>query len=280
MNDHVPPLAERLLNLKSSAILNRESTDPNFTSFLDSLAHTVGSVTIFPDGDVKVTGTHRTKKYKRSHRSDRLSEIERQEIAAKRAGTMVRDICKYFNFVYLWTLNYRGPVTERAKVYKDFVRFLRVVRCLYPDFVTVAVMEYHTGGGANDGGIHMHFALNEFYDVKFLRKCWWSIVGERMGNVDVQSKLSKDSPRNVGGYLAKYVTKDFSSSPRAFGEHRYFRSESLNVLRKKFYLVAGRFVEHREHLKELLRVYVGHDNIAEWVSDDGWRFCFKAFNTG
>jgi hypothetical protein len=237
------------------------------------------SITRFPDGDVKVSGCHRPKPSAVPKPPVKTWEIERQFKAAKRAASMVRDIVKWYQLSYLWTLTYRGPEPDRSKVQKNFDRFCRLVREKLPSFNCLAVYEYHLGGKANHGGIHLHLACGEFYPVEVLRAAWWRIVGDGQGNVQIKHRGFKDSFKRVGNYLAKYIAKQFDSSPRAFGQHRYLRSRVLTVPREKLVFFKGHFREHRyEAMVRCVFESLRGSSIQEWISDDGWQFVYKSYS--
>lgn len=245
---------------------------------LADLPRSYVTVTRFPDGDVKVSGCHKPSPARQPKPNPKASEIEKQYIAAKRAATVVRDLAKFFQLSYLLTLTYRGPVVDRKKVCKDFKRFLRLVRVSLPDFDCLAVLEFHKGGGANDGGIHLHLATDRFHPVQVLRAAWWEIVGDGQGNIQIEHRSFKDSFRKVGAYLAKYIAKDFDSLPRAFGEHRYLRSKAFKMVREKFVFFKGPFRSHFLAARALAIFHSTGSFISEWVSEDGWQFVFKSYS--
>jgi hypothetical protein len=244
---------------------------------LEERARTYVSVTRFPDGDVKVSGSHWPGPSRQQKTRERRSEIERQAEAAKRAATAVRDLCKYFQLGYLMTLTYRGPVFDRRRVQRDFKKFLRLTRLKLPDFFCIAVLEFHRGGGANDGGIHLHLALDRFQPVQVLRAAWWAVVGDRLGNVQVEHRIYRDSAKRVGAYVAKYVSSDFDSLPREKGQHRYLRSRVCRIPREKLVYFSGQFREHLAAARALLIFNSNGSYFSEWQSEDGWQFVFKSY---
>jgi len=246
---------------------------------LEDRSRTYVSVTRFPDGDVKVSGCHRPSPGVQRRARPKPSRLEVQEKAAKRATTKVRDLVKFNQFGYLHTLTYRGPVRSRAKVSSDMKRWSRLVRKSLPDFRCVGVLEYHRGGGANDGGIHVHYATGQFYPVDLLRAAWWRVVGERQGNIQIERRIFRSSPSDVGRYLAKYVSKDFDDQPREFGQHRYFRSAGVSVVREKLVFFKGFYKQHLATARALfiLNCKRGETFRSEWFSDDGWQFVFRSY---
>jgi len=243
---------------------------------LEDRPRTYATITRFPDGDVKVSGCHRPPPSSRAKPKTKTSEIERQLIAARRATTHVLDYAKYYALSYLHTLTYRGPVTDRMKVQKDLKRWLRLIRETLPEFFCLAVFELHKGGGANDGGIHVHLATDRFYPVSVLRAAWWRVVGEAQGNIQIEHRAFADSARRVGAYLAKYVAKDFDSAPRSFGQHRYLRSSSLRVPRERLVYFRGHFRFHRYAAMCIVSIEAGRLE-KSWISEDELRFSFRSY---
>jgi hypothetical protein len=243
---------------------------------LQDHSKTFARITRFPDGDVKISGCHRPVVASRARAPIKLSRVELQEKAAKRAAVEVRDIAKYFGLTHLWTLTYRGAVTSRAVVTRHWKRWQRLVREVLPEFECLSVLEFHKGGGVNDGGIHIHFAVNQFMPVEVFRAAWWRIVGEGRGNVDIQRRGGPESPKAVGGYLSKYVSKDFDDLPRDFGQHRYFRSKGLTVIREKICFFRGQFREHREALRVMAILEAGRD-VTSWLSEDEFQFVIRSY---
>lgn len=236
------------------------------------------SILRFPDGDVKISGSFKPSpsigpKVKR----EPLTELERQEKAAKRAGTQIRDLAKYHNLGYLLTLTYRGAITDRSRVMRDFKRFQRLVREQLPDFSCVAVFEYHLGGGVNDHGIHIHMATDRFFPVEVLRAAWWSIVGDKQGNIQIEHRSHRDSFRRIASYLGKYLAKGVSDSPRVRGEHRYLRSQNLKMIVEKRTIFSGMVSLHVEALKAELVFMTRGTFYSEWWSADRLCFVLKSY---
>lgn len=143
-------------------------------------------------------------------------------IAANRAKTKVRKLCKLIAADTLLTLTYQHCETDLQRSKKDLKEFVRRLRRLLPDFSCVAVYEYQ-----KRGALHWHIATSGMptrfekkaadgstYHVKSfdaLRAVWRSVVGERGGNVDLSRRKahSQRSPARIATYISKYIVKAF-----------------------------------------------------------------------
>ena len=107
------------------------------------------------------------------------------------------------------------------------------------------VLEFHRGGGVNDGGYHIHFAANDFYPVQELRKCWYEVVGfgvdrSTMGHVDVSAGRSgRRSFKEIANYIAKYIVKDLENFQHEKHSHYYYQTGVLKVPREKGRMYRG-----------------------------------------
>ncbi|MBI4526196.1 MAG: hypothetical protein HY695_20550 [Deltaproteobacteria bacterium] len=240
---------------------------------------TFSRVIVFPDGDIQVSGSHCPPPGKRGR--PRATPEELAKKANDRARREIRTVSKYFGLCYLWTLTYRGPRRDRKACFQDVTQWLRLVRRVYPEFKCLGAFELHQGGGVNDGGIHVHLGVNEFYDVSFLRRCWWSVVGEKQGNVQVEGPNQcgyggRSSPRDVARYLCKYISKEFEGSTRLAGEHRYFRSRGIEVPTERKIFFGCNFTEHEFALLEWMKTRTDK-KISIWRSENGLQFMFCTF---
>jgi hypothetical protein len=247
---------------------------PAETPFFDR-SKTFVTVIQFPDGDVSVSGCHIGPPSAKSR--PKASQEEKERKACSRARRTVKNTAKYFQIDHLWTLSYRGPHQDLVEVYQDYERFTGIVRKTFPDFAAIAVPELHLGGGPNHGGLHIHFGVRGFYDVGVLRSAWWEVVGEGQGNVDAQGPKGNISPRSIGNYLAKYISKSFENSPCSFGQHRYWKARSLEIKTESMSFFKGTFADHEKALRVWIIMATGKKEIFEWHSDDGGQFMFKTF---
>jgi len=148
----------------------------------------------------------------------------------RRSKATVRRKCMSGGLDHLLTLTYRENRTDLDQAFADLKRFFRLVRVSIPDFKYVSVVEYQTRGA-----IHFHIAVKGFQNVRLLRSVWWQVVGENMGNIDVQAPLHrrKGSPwdlAKLAGYMTKYITKVTSE---LFGKQRYRVAEGIEIPRKQ-----------------------------------------------
>jgi hypothetical protein len=77
--------------------------------------------------------------------------------------------------------------------------------------------EWHPGGH----GLHVHFAVGRYVPRRLVEEAWGRgfIKIKLIGGLPVGSGARAEA-RVAGGYLAKYVSKDFGG-PRVRGLHRY-----------------------------------------------------------
>ena len=143
-------------------------------------------------------------------------------IAANRAKTKVRKLCKLIAADTLLTLTYQHCEADLQRSKRDLKEFVRRLRRLLPGFSCVAVYEYQ-----KRGALHWHIATagrptrfekkaadGSTYHVKSfdaLRAVWRSVVGERGGNVDLSRRKahSQRSPARIATYISKYIVKAF-----------------------------------------------------------------------
>ena len=267
-------LPDRVFNLESQTFRNRDCLGQEFQPNAGPVDATFCNVVIFPDGDAQVTGCHRPVAAGRVRA--KASEDEKAKTEADRARRELLTVCKYYRLDHMWTATYRGAMKNRQRLYRDLHKFERIVRKTYPQFRQVGVPEVHHGGGVNDGGYHYHFGVNGFYEVEVLRSAWWTVVGEAMGNVQVESRCTQTT-RAVALYLVKYMVKEFKLGNRLKGEHRYRRSHGLDVpvIKKRFY--GGRAQEREKALRVYLTMVTGKPVAFEWRSEDGLQFMLRTF---
>ena len=125
------------------------------------------------------------------------------------------------------------------------------------------------------GAIHPHLAVAGFQDVRFLRRCWYKIVGQGQGQVNVKGPRPGSSPVKLARYLSKYLGKDFATLPREFGEHRYFCSLGIAVPTERIQIVLARHVADLEEKmarlmrEETLRRIGNHCTLTQWLGGSG-----------
>lgn len=154
------------------------------------------------------------------------TEDERRErsltIAANRAKSKVRKLCKAMGADTMLTLTYHFNETDLQRSKKDLREFVRRVRRVMPEFRAVAVYETQ-----DRGALHWHIATANVptsftqrnaqglpckvksYDV--IRAIWRSVTGERKGNIDIARRKASSmrSPARIASYIAKYIVKAF-----------------------------------------------------------------------
>jgi len=125
------------------------------------------------------------------------------------------------------------------------------------------------------GALHPHLAVKGFQDVRLLRRCWYKIVGNGQGQVNVRGPRPGSSPVKLARYLSKYISKDFDNMPREFEEHRYFCSLGVKVPTEKHEFVLDRRatdVERKMYSlirQEALRRVGVCCRLTEWMGGSG-----------
>lgn len=250
--------------------------------------HTNTTTIVYPDGVVEVTGSHFSPATGLVSRPPATKE-EKDKRASSRARGIVLQKAHYFGLCYLWTLTYRGPRFDREQVLRHWYRFCALVRRHFPEFRAIMVLERHHGGGANDGGYHLHFALDGFYAVQVLRACWYEVLGFgpdgcTLGQIDVApGKVGRRGWQEVGRYISKYITKDIQSGERKKNEHYYYQTGDLeiplveksgDVGREKNRIYHGSpFYREKEIWHRLL--FLTGKIPSVWHSEDGFEFKFS-----
>lgn len=158
------------------------------------------------------------------HREEHAEELREKSltIAANRAKSKVRKLCKAMGADTMLTLTYRANEGSVQQAKKDLKEFVRRLRRVMPHFRAVAVYETQ-----KRGAIHWHIATANVpvsfvqrnasglpckvksFDV--IRAIWRSVTGERQGNIDIARRKASStrSPAQIAAYIAKYIVKAF-----------------------------------------------------------------------
>ena len=163
---------------------------------------------------------------RKSSSSDRpvLDEDEKEKSnkhrSIRRSRQTVKDKALTMQADRMLTLTYRENVTDRTRAFKDFNKFIRLVRKYHGDIQYVAVAEKQ-----KRGAFHFHLAINRFYDVRNLRALWHRVVGKDNGNIDISRKHNPAGrpvdPAKIAAYLSKYMSKEFGDEEHVPGRNRY-----------------------------------------------------------
>lgn len=181
------------------------------------------------------------------------------KVAANRAKTRVRKLCKTMGADTLLTMTYRANQTDLPLMKAHIKAFVRRCRKFWPDFSAVAAYEPQ-----QRGAWHCHMAManipqsfivkgsnGQYGRVKsynLIRDQWRRVTGELGGNIDVsrRKRSSKKSPAAIAAYLSKYIMKAFETG--AAWSNRYTRFGGENPPRA---LDMGRFACARDMLVQL-----------------------------
>lgn len=190
--------------------------------------------------------------------------------ARGRAKGTIRKKCLAIGADHLVTLTYRANVENRERVLHDLERLRRALSRAGCSMPYVAVLERQ-----QRGALHPHLAVKGFQDVRLLRRCWYKIVGNGQGQVNVRGPRPGSSPVKLARYLSKYISKDFDNMPREFEEHRYFCSLGVRVPTEKVeltFVLHAKNVEakmHRLMFLETLRRVGNCCRLSEWMGGSG-----------
>ncbi|MGH7146651.1 MAG: rolling circle replication-associated protein [Nitrospiraceae bacterium] len=207
---------------------------------------------------------------KRGVKGRSLNPERNQQRARTRAGGVIRRKCLTIGADHLVTLTYRENVQDRTRTLEDMERFHRMLKRAGASLQYVTVLEYQ-----KRGAIHLHIAVRGFQDVRLLRRCWYRIVGDGQGQVNVKGPRPGSSPVKLARYISKYISKDIDALPREAGEHRYFCSLGITVPTERYELALPRPSEGEAGelyclmLKETLRRIGVHCNISQWIGGGG-----------
>ncbi|MDQ0011859.1 hypothetical protein J2W23_000223 [Variovorax boronicumulans] len=168
---------------------------------------------------------------------DRYRELHADElreksiaVAANRAKTRVRKLCKAMGADTMLTLTYRSNMQDLELCKKHLKEFVRRVTRELPDFGLVAAFEEQ-----KRGAWHVHGATcripkffhrvcyskhgvpsvirTKSFDV--LRAIWRSVTKEHQGNVDVSRRKGGDrTPARIASYIAKYISKGYAEGEK------------------------------------------------------------------
>ena len=109
--------------------------------------------------------------------------------ARGRAKGTIRKKCLTIGADHLVTLTYRANVEDRDRVLHDLERLRRALSRSGCSMPYVAVLERQ-----QRGALHPHLAVKGFQDVRLLRRCWYKIVGNGQGQVNVRGPRPGSSP--------------------------------------------------------------------------------------
>jgi ribosomal protein L44E len=184
---------------------------------------------------------------------------------ASRAARAVRLFTRGNGLTYLWTGTYAEAAEDRAKVVADIRRFFERVQAKYGRMPIVAVVERGRRGTKR---LHVHFAVKSWLPHQVIRDLW------RHGHVYVgdPGKLQgHPDARQLSGYLAKYIRKQFDAGDgqvdedREDGRHRYLVTQGWHPDPVKV-----RFDAVDQAAAWLARIYGQPERVWPWVSQTMW----------
>lgn len=127
--------------------------------------------------------------------------LEIRKASVRRARRQITRKVLHGGLDHLLSLDFKDNVTELRPALRALRLFCDRVQAEIPGWKYLATRERQ-----KRGAWHFHLAVQGRQDVKLLRAIWWSIVGDRGGNIDVsESRARKLKNRRV--YVAKYISK-------------------------------------------------------------------------
>ncbi len=207
---------------------------------------------------------------KRGFKGKSLNKEQNEKRARARAAGEIRRKCLAISADHLVTLTYRDNVEDRERVMTDLDRLRRMLSRGGYSMPYVAVLECQ-----KRGAIHPHLAVHGIQDIRFLRRCWYKIVGKAQGQVNVKGPRPGSSPVKLARYLSKYISKDIDNQPRGFEEHRYFCSLGIAVPTERYQVVLSRNARAAEPkllflmLNDTLRRVGEYCRLRHWIGGAG-----------
>ena len=149
-------------------------------------------------------------------RRDDAGADENRERVERRRRDRVRRWCVANKATRLGTLTYRGEGQRSwGQLQRDVARFRRQLRSGHPQVALLTAAEWHPKGH----GWHVHLAMSGYVPKAKLAAYWGQ------GFVDVRkirsAESGREAMRQVGRYLAKYLSKDQEGGERPEGAHAY-----------------------------------------------------------
>jgi len=152
-----------------------------------------------------------------------------REVSARRAKRNVRHKCKLLKARYMVTLSTKEVITDVDRFQRLFQEFVRRVR-RSAEFEYVATHETQ-----ERGALHLHIAVANKQDYKFLWSVWLGVVGIGQGRVHVTSGSKASSVNRIAGYISKYIAKSFESGE--LNKRRYWASKGIAKAIKTVHLL-------------------------------------------
>lgn len=168
-------------------------------------------------------------KWRETHAEERHERA--LKVAANRAKTRARKLCKANGVDTLLTCTYRANETDLQRCKADIKEFNRRLLRVMPEFGCIVFFERqergawhaHMGVGRVPKTFERLNVTGQKYRVKsydVIRAVWRSVTKERGGNIDVsRSKGGQRSAARIATYIAKYIGKCFSEGEK--GSNRW-----------------------------------------------------------
>lgn len=157
----------------------------------------------------------------RSERS--VSEVEAARefslrVSRTRTKNLIIDLANSNRFNKFITLTFKDNIVDHKFANYRLKLYVKALKYKYYDFKYLGIWEYQ-----QRGSIHFHLLSYTQYDIDFAYSD--SIWGQGSLAVTIQD-ISKRKIKNLGMYMAKYITKDIKLST-VLGLRRVFKSKDL-----------------------------------------------------
>ena len=177
------------------------------------------------------------------------SNSEGGQQAARRAKIALHDWVRQTavkgTVTRLCTGTWRNAPWDRREAQIAVARMERLLGRHYPRVRMVTVYELHTGGGANDGGWHVHALLvapqGLWLEYGIFQRLWYRAQGgtgketgaETPGCWQFSNKVYK-TPAEAARYLVKYMMKGYVG--RKWNERRYSTTHGCPEVKRRYWL--------------------------------------------
>lgn len=198
--------------------------------------------------------------------------------SVRRARQKVRWVNKCMGADHMVTLSYRENMTDVVRLKRDWRAFVKLFTARHPGWKYLAVREYQ-----DRGALHLHIATHGHQDIKYLRRCWYIVLGaapdaagaDAPGQVDVTGPSkrwgghgSKWAADKLAAYMTKYLHKCFEEAE--VGSKRYWASKGIEKPEViKIWLGSTNYVAAIGETYDLCKAEAG--GVETMWSSEGWQ---------
>lgn len=208
---------------------------------------------------------------------DRKAEENRSR-SIRESKKRIRWLIKQLGADHMVTFSYRENMTDLAQLKSDWKALARLMHAKFPGWRYVAVHEYQ-----ERGALHLHVAVQGRQDIKYLRRCWYMVLGaspnaegdETPGAINVRGPARRWGNRSMewktdrlSGYLTKYLHKAFDMGQAS--AKRYWASKGVTAPDvEKLWLGATNYLGAIQETHDALHAIAG--NVDTMWASEGWQ---------